>query len=351
MDRPDSPLIGFACAYTPLPLIAAAGFTPYRVHPLTEAPDRAGRLLHDNICPHVKRILDRALSGDLPGLVGMVFMNSCDAMRRLFDAWLTIPGGAPAVLIDLPIAADELSVRFFAGELERLARAIEAWGGRELTSERIRRGIDEYNTLAGLLKALAERVAGGTLADGPARLQAAFNRAATSPFAKTAATVRELLAEPAGGGDPDAVPLYLFGNVLPDLEAFRLFAACGARVAASDLCSGNRLFQAIAIGGREDLLPALAGAVLGQRPCARTFDPARPAGIADDILAEARAAGVRGAICHTVKFCDPYLARLAAVRRTLQEGGMPFLVLEGDCTLRSIGQQRTRIEAFVEMLR
>ena len=351
MDRPDSPLIGFACAYTPLPLIAAAGFTPYRVHPLTEAPDRAGRLLHDNICPHVKRILDRALGGDLPGLAGMVFMNSCDAMRRLFDAWRTIPGAVPAVLIDLPIAADELSVRFFAGELERLARSLEAWGGRALTPGRIRRGIDEYNALAGLLRALAERVDGGTLADGPARLQAAFNRAVTSPFAETAAAIRELLAEPPGSGDPDAVPLYLFGNVLPDPEAFRLFAACGARVAASDLCSGNRLFQVLDIGAGEDLFPGLAGAVLGQTPCARTFDPARPAGIADDILLEARAAGVRGAICHTVKFCDPYLARLAAIRRTLQDGGMPFLVLEGDCTLRSIGQQRTRIEAFVEMLR
>ena len=275
----------------------------------------------------------------------MVFMNSCDAMRRLFDAWRTVPGAAPAVLIDLPITADELSVRFFAGELERLAGTLGAWGGRKLTPERIRRGIDEYNALAGLLKALAERVDSGTLADGPARLQAAFNRAATSPFAETAAAIRELLAEPAGGGDPDAVPLYLFGNVLPDPEAFRLFAACGARVAASDLCSGNRLFQALEIGAGEDLLPRPGRGVLGQRPCARTFDPARPAGIADDILAEARAAGVRGVICHTVKFCDPYLARLAAVRRTLQEGGMPFLVLEGDCTLRSIGQQRTRIEA------
>ena len=278
-------------------------------------------------------------------------MNSCDAMRRLSDAWQTIPGAAPAVLIDLPITADELSVRFFAGELERLARTLGAWGGRKLTPERIRRGIDEYNALAGLLKALAERVANGTLADGPARLQAAFNRAVTSPFAETAAAIRELLAEPAGGSDPDAVPLYLFGNVLPDPEAFRLFAACGARVAASDLCSGNRLFQTLDVDAGEDLLPGLARAVLGQKPCARTFDPARPVGIADDILAEARAAGVRGAICHTVKFCDPYLARLAAIRRTLQEGGMPFLVLEGDCTLRSIGQQRTRIEAFVEMLR
>ena len=117
------------------------------------------------------------------------------------------------------------------------------------------------------------------------------------------------------------------------------------------MCNGTRLFQKIGIDAGEDPYAGLAGAILGRKSCARTFDPARPAGIADDVLAEARAAGARGVICHTVKFCDPYLARLAPIRRTLQEAGMSFLVLEGDCTLRSIGQQRTRIEAFVEMLR
>jgi benzoyl-CoA reductase/2-hydroxyglutaryl-CoA dehydratase subunit BcrC/BadD/HgdB len=351
MNQADNLRIGFACAYTPLPLIVAAGFTAYRVLPVTQAPDQTGRLLHDNLCPHVKAILDRALAGDLPELKGMVFMNSCDAMRRLCDAWRTIPGGAPAVLIDLPVIADGPSVVFFAGELRRLAGTMESWGGGPLSPERIRQGVDESNALAALLKDLTDRVDHGTLTDGPARLQIAFNRAATSPFAETAAFVRELIAEPADGGAPEAVPLYLFGNVLPDPESFRLFAACGARIAASDLCSGTRLFQTIDITAGKDPYTGLAAAVLGQRPCARTFDPERPVRIADDVLAEARAAGARGVICHTVKFCDPYLARLAIVRRKLQEAGMPFLVLEGDCTLRSIGQQRTRIEAFVEMLR
>jgi benzoyl-CoA reductase/2-hydroxyglutaryl-CoA dehydratase subunit BcrC/BadD/HgdB len=351
MNQADNLRIGFACAYTPLPLIVAAGFTPYRVLPITQAPDQSGRLLHDNLCPHVKAILDRALAGDLPKLRGMVFMNSCDAMRRLSDAWRAIPGGAPAILIDLPVVVDEPSVQFFAGELKRLAETMESWGGGSLSPERIRRGIDEYNALAALLRDLTVRVDQGTLTDGPARLQTAFNRAATSPLAETAAFIRELIAEPEDGRAPEAVPLYLFGNILPDPESFRLFASCGARIAASDLCSGTRLFQTIDIAAGMDLYTGLAAAVLGQRPCARTFDPKRPVRIADDVLAEAQAAGARGVICHTVKFCDPYLARLAAVRRMLQEAGMPFLVLEGDCTLRSIGQQKTRIEAFVEMLR
>ena len=81
--------IGFVCAYTPLPLIHAAGYVPLRVLPMSQVPDQAGHLLHDNLCPHVKRILDRALGQDLPELAAMVFINSCDAMRRLADAWQT----------------------------------------------------------------------------------------------------------------------------------------------------------------------------------------------------------------------------------------------------------------------
>src|SRR4030043_198108 len=243
MDGMDQNRIGFACAYTPLQMIAAAGFAPYRVLPMTEAPDRTGRLLHDNLCPHVKCILDRALGGDLPPLAGMVFMNSCDAMRRLYDAWRTLPGGAPSVLIDLPVTAEEPSVMFFAGELERLAGTLEAWGGEPLSPARIFRGIEEVNALSTLLTALSDRVDSGTLKDGPARQQEAFNRAATAPLSATAAFIRALLAEPAEGCDPDSAPLYLFGNVLPDPEVFRLFADCGARIAASDLCSGTRRFQ------------------------------------------------------------------------------------------------------------
>ena len=69
--------MGYACAYTPLVLVDAAGYTPYRILPMSACPDQAGQLLHDNLCPHVKRILDRAISKDLPELYGVVFMNPC----------------------------------------------------------------------------------------------------------------------------------------------------------------------------------------------------------------------------------------------------------------------------------
>ena len=114
----NRPLIGFTCAYTPLAMIDAAGFTPYRVLPLEDLPDRAATLLHDNLCPHVKKVLDRALSDEVPTLSGMVFMNSCDSMRRLYDAWQIACPDVEAIMLELPVTTDIKAINFFEKELE-----------------------------------------------------------------------------------------------------------------------------------------------------------------------------------------------------------------------------------------
>jgi len=81
------------------------------------------------------------------------------------------------------------------------------------------------------------------------------------------------------------------------------------------------------------------------------LDPATHGALAKDVARRARESGARGVIAHVVKFCDPYLGRMPAVRDELRSTGFALLVLEGDCTMRSLEQHRTRIEAFVEMLR
>ncbi|MEW6332787.1 MAG: 2-hydroxyacyl-CoA dehydratase family protein [Thermodesulfobacteriota bacterium] len=343
--------IGFACAYTPLPLIDAAGFAPYRILPDNDSPDQAGRLLHDNLCPHVKRVLDRAMSGRLPDLAGMVFMNSCDAMRRLYDAWKTVKPGMNSVLIDLPTVATDASIRFFRDELERLSRTLGQWGADAVDEAALAGSIGRYNRTSSLLTALRDKAGRSELKGGSAALQEAYNRASISPPGESIAFLEAILNE--GPDNPQGepgVPLYLFGNMLPDPEAFALFEACGVHIVSEDLCTGSRLFAATETGGGDWLLN-LARSVLGRPSCARTFNVERPGSLGRDVAAGARRTGARGVIGYTVKFCDPYLARLPGVRDALKEEGIPLLLLEGDCTLRSIGQHRTRIEAFVEMMR
>ena len=343
--------IGFTCAYTPLPLIHAAGFSPYRILPDTDCPDQAGRLLHDNLCPHVKCVLDRAMSGMIPDPKGMVFMNSCDSMRRLYDAWKTVKADMNVVLIDLPSVATNASIGFFRDELERLSRTIEQWGGAAIDDDSLAGSIGLYNRVSALFTALREKARRSELRGESAALQEAYNRASISSPEESIAFLEAFLKEGAGikQGEP-GVPIYLFGNMLPEPEAFTLFESCGAHIVSDDLCTGSRLFAAMETGGG-DILLNLARGILRRPSCARTFSAERPGSLGDDVAVEAINSGARGVIGYTVKFCDPYIARLPGVRDALKREGIPLLLLEGDCTLRSIGQHRTRIEAFIEMMR
>ena len=349
---PKSEKIGYACAYTPLVLINAAGCAPYRILPMSDCPDQAGQLMHDSLCPHVKRILDRAISKDLPDLNGVVFMNSCDAMRRLADAWGHVRPDDKIILLDLPAVADEAAIAFFAGELRRLAKSLSAWSGHTVTGSNIATSIKQYNQLPPLFAKLRERLHRGKAASESTRMQTLYNEAMTAPFDKSLASLQQALAEPESKEpESDGVPIFLFGNVLADPEALTLFESCGARIIDDDLCTGSRLFTPFDIDPEQDLFLGISRTLLTRPPCARTFDPARPLKMAEDILARARESGARGVIGQTIKFCDPYLDRLPAVRTALREAGIPVLLLEGDCSLRSIEQQRTRIEAFIEMMR
>jgi benzoyl-CoA reductase/2-hydroxyglutaryl-CoA dehydratase subunit BcrC/BadD/HgdB len=332
--------IGYACAYAPLVLIDAAGYTPYRILPMSACPDQAGQLLHDNLCPHVKRILDRAIGKDLPDLVGVVFINSCDAMRRVCDAWRHVRPHENIILLDLPAISDDAAVAFYGKELTRLMEALSEWSGRTISNGDIETSIERYNNLSDIFAQLREQLRQGKLAGGGSAMQTLYNAAMTAPFEKSRTRLQQALAEPESKpSESDGIPVFLFGNVLADPEAFALFESCGARIIEDDLCTGSRLFTA-----------QISRSLMTRPPCARTFDPAQPLKMADEILTRAQASGARGVIGQTLKFCDPYLDRLPLVRETLRRAGIPLLLLEGDCSLGSIEQQRTRIEAFIEML-
>ena len=352
MSASHNGYIGFACSYVPLPVIDAAGFTPWRVLPKGDSPDQSGQLLHDNLCPHVKCIIDRAMDDDIPDLEGLVFINSCDAMRRMADAWRIIRPHDKMIMLDLPSTQEESSLTYFADEIHRLAQTLEDWSGKPLSVEAIEISVERYNTLAKLLDKVHARLLDGLLDGGRAKLQTFYNQASMEPVKNMITRMETILSIPAVSRQaPPGVPIFIFGNVLPDPGAFTLFEESGAFIAGDDFCTGSRLFAESPLESSGDPWQFLARELLLHPPCARTFDPAQPGKIAQDVLTNAQACKASGVIGYTLKFCDPYLARMPLVRATLREADIPLLMLEGDCTLRSMGQQRTRIEAFIEMLR
>lgn len=347
-------LVGFACAYTPLPLLHAAGLSGYRLLPVGEWSDGASGILHDNLCPHVKRILDRALADDVPELTGAVFMNSCDAMRRLADGWKRARPNEPVVLVDLPSTAEKGAVAFLTDELLRLKQVLERWTGKTVTSLALAESVALYDSLAGQFAELQRRRLQQQLDMSAQQLQELHNQSVTQSAEATQASLQQVLARPIEtdcNKTSSDIPVVVFGNVLAAPEAFALFESCGARVVAEDICTGSRVFTPLDRGSYDDPMAQLAHGLLAKPRCSRTMVPENPGQIAQDMLQLAQRNRAQAAIFHTLKFCDPYLGRVPGVRATFRQAGIPLLVLEGDCTMRSMGQQRTRIEAFVEMLR
>jgi benzoyl-CoA reductase subunit C len=70
----------------------------------------------------------------------------------------------------------------------------------------------------------------------------------------------------------------------------------------------------------------------------------------DALISLARRSGARGVVFYDVKFCEPELFDLPALRSGLQESGLPSLAIEVDLSDPLPEQARTRLEAFLEMI-
>ena len=285
--------IGFTCAYTPVPLIEAAGFSPFRIFPETKAPDQAGHLLHDNLCPHVKKVLDRALADDLPDLEGMVFINSCDSMRRLADAWHEARPDDRIILLDLPSGINNLSLDFLSKEYERLAKTLFKWNNETFSTETIKEKIATWNLLAVSVEKIEEKMSRDYFPGIAFGLQQIINTAATDSTDQALAMAQKKLEpkEPAKAGRS---PVFVFGNLLFDPKVYDLFEEWNVHVTASDFCTTSRFVTPVDTKTDNNIFRPLADSYLKQTPCARTMDTTKPGSIAQRIVERAKESNAKG---------------------------------------------------------
>ena len=58
-----------------------------------------------------------------------------------------------------------------------------------------------------------------------------------------------------------------------------------------------------------------------------------------------------GVLHYVLQFCTPYQFETGPVEKAVKGDGTPFLRIETDYSMKDVEQLRTRVEAFVEMLR
>ncbi len=345
--RPDPAnlLVGWLCSYTPEEFILAAGYTPYRIEANT-----AGNEAHlpANLCPYTRATLEVGLAGGIDNLRGMVFVNSCDAMRRLADAWERYSSIPVLYRLDCPRRQDAIAEDYLEARYREFVGILEEQSGHAIHPDDIRDAVETMNESRRLMCRIAElrRLPGASLASADfADIVRCYMQADKRRFNTEAR--RFLTSRVPAERDESKVPgVLLCGCAVIGREMHELIESCGVRVAGDDLCTGERHFDGL-VDTTLDPLRGIARRYLRRRACARMKGALTRTGNLIDLAGEFE---VKGIIFLSLKFCDLVQSDLPRLAKTAQDRGIPFLHIERDSLDGTLGQMRTRIEAFAELL-
>jgi len=309
--------------------------------------DDAGRV-QSYACSIVRNALAFLAGGHAEAVEGVLFPHTCDSIQQLATLATDLGGWKkPAFTFLHPRGADRPSARrFVEAELRRLAGTLEAFSGHALTGERLAAAL-----------ALHARVdaARATLLDARARLPlddtglyALLRRGEwrwpADHLVELEGAVATLAERPVQGG----VPVLVTGYVPEPAALLATLNEAGAYVAADDYAAVGRRVVRAAPPPSADPWRTLVDRYFAAPPC-----PTRGADVAvrmRHLAGLAERGGARGVVVHVLKFCEPELFDLPAIKQTFAALGLPVLVLEGELEGQLSGQAVTRLEAFAELL-
>lgn len=350
MKESSKPKMGWFCSYTPLELIMSAGFTPYRISGHSNPIEKADSYMHANICQYIRACLDKALEGAYDNIEGFIFITSCDAMRRLYDVWRKFIPTKFTFIFDLPVGRSEENNIYFKNELQKLKEALEKFTSEEISEKNIEESIKileesrlTYHTLNDLRKANPPQISGTEIMQ---QMTQFFSSNPLDWNCKTKKILDQRIQNPPKSSLNQKPRILLSGSPIHDPEIISFIEECGLNVVFEDLCTGSRFFNII-IEKTGDVLLDLSRAYLNKTPCSRMMlleDRAK------GIIEQVKEFNVDGVIHYSLKFCDTALYDVPALKKVLNESKINCLFIEGDSTLGSFGQLKTRIEAFAEIV-
>lgn len=343
---PKKERVGWTCTYLPLEILEAADLIPFRILPETTT-EKADSYLDPNFCPFIKASLEKALSGGYSFLSGLILLNTCDGMRRLFDAWRFYCKPTFSYLLDLPRVIHPSSVAFFKESLKDLIHQLDVHFGRKITEDDLQMAIERANKSRALVTRLFSLQGRGEpplthgdileiLSESWKTDRFSFNQALEKFIPLIGENQRVCSETPR---------IMVTGSLLDGSALIRMIEELGGVVVASDLCNGQRTLNWVNLNS--DPLFSLSRSYLGKPPCARMHDTKRRIEGLKQQLIESHAQGL---IYFSLKFCDPFLYEVPALEEALKGIGIPMLFIEGEYTGKPSGGWRTRVQAFLEVI-
>jgi benzoyl-CoA reductase/2-hydroxyglutaryl-CoA dehydratase subunit BcrC/BadD/HgdB len=353
-------VIGTFCVYVPEELILAVGGTCVGLCAGAEIGiDEAEKVLPRNTCALIKSFMGFKFAGLCPYIQAsdlVVGETTCDGKKKAYEI---LNDYKETYVMEIPQMKTERDRALWRGEVVQFKEKVEEIAGRKITPENLRQGIKTANDkrralqrLSTLRKAIPSPISG---LDALLVNQIAFYDDPVR-FTKNINALCDELEDRVKKGvgvTKNGTPRILIAGspmALPNWKIPFIVETSGAIVVAEESCVGERSTRdLVREDGKtlDDMIDAITDRYM-KIDCA-CFTPNQER--IDHILQLAEDFKVNGVIHYNIQFCTPYSMEAYKVEKALQQKGIPCLKIESDYGMEDVGQLKTRIEAFLEMVK
>jgi benzoyl-CoA reductase/2-hydroxyglutaryl-CoA dehydratase subunit BcrC/BadD/HgdB len=354
-------VIGTFCVYVPEELILAVDGVDIGLCAGAEVgSDEAEKYIPRNTCALIKAFMGFKLAGLCPYIQTtdlIVGETTCDGKKKAYEIFDELTGGKVYVM-EIPNKKDEDGITLWRNEVRRFADRLEELTGRKISLEKLKeasRIVNEKRKALqrlSLLRAFDPSPVSGLDAllinqvsfyDDPVRFTAKVSELCDELDER----VRRRIGV-AGKGSPR---ILISGSpmAIPNWKLHAIIEGSGATVVGEESCVGERNFGTLLhddFSSIEEGVQKIADRYMTIN-CA-CFTPNE--GRLKDIVSMAKRLKADGVIHYALQFCTPYMMESYKAKKVVEAMGVPFLRIETDYSMEDMGQLKTRVEAFLEMI-
>ncbi len=345
--------------YVPEEMIYAAGAIPIcLIRGGQAAASEAGlAVLPRVICPFARaqageRLIDNdSYYGMLDMLVAPV---TCQHLKKAAEVW-EYQGDLEIFKLGVPQQYEhDFEVQYFIDRLRVLKERLERCTGNAITDQKLREAIRLYNNLRTSLKKISlVRTQTPALMSAWEFIELNHLSFYADPVVMTDildSTCRDL-QERRAQANHEAPRILLIGPNLAygDYSILDLVRDAGGEIVIEEIYEGMRSYWNN-VAAQGDPLHALARAYLVDRLPPAFMRKSSKMRL-DFNLELIRDFSVDGVIWYQLLCCETYDAESYYFAKTFEEKNIPMLILESDYNTADSGQMKTRIQAFLEILK
>jgi benzoyl-CoA reductase/2-hydroxyglutaryl-CoA dehydratase subunit BcrC/BadD/HgdB len=344
--------------YVPEELIYASGAVPLcLVHGGSSQPaDAALTVVPHVICPFARaQIGERLLKNPYYSMIDMLVAPiTCQHLKKVAEVW-EYYGDLEMFKLGIPHQHDnDFELEYFTDRLRALKDRLQTFTGNEITDEKISEAIELYNRMRELLRkisSLRRTSPSPVSALDFVKLNHASFYADPAFMVEVLDSIYQELKDKQPTVKTDVPRILLAGPNIGygDYTVLELVKAAGGEIVIEEICEGIRYYWN-KIESKGDLFKSLARGYLVDRvPCAFMRNSAKKR--LDFTLKLIEDFNVSGVIWYELLCCETYDSESYYFAQKMGEQNIPVLILESDYGTSATGQLKTRIEAFIEILK